>query len=790
MKYTATSAVLLIFLSVSCTERRHDHVSSSGPEVINFRALPFSLSDVTLLDGPFKKAAGLDAETLLKYEPDRFLAKFRKEAGLLPRAEHYGGWEENTIAGHSLGHYLSALSMMYQTTGDNRFLDRVNYIVSELKECQDADGTGYIGAIPDGKRILEQEVAKGDIRSQGFDLNGIWVPFYTQHKVMAGLRDAYRLCGNKTALEISEKFADWLLTVVDDLTPEQREEMLHCEHGGITETLADLYADTGNRKYLEMTALFRDNFILGPLSRGEDILPGKHCNTNIPKITGLARIYELTGNEEDKNTAEFFWDRVVRHHSYVTGGNGNNEYFGEPDRLRNRLGDATTETCNVYNMLKLTDHIFEWTGSAGAADYYERALFNHILASQNPVDGRVVYNLSLDMGGYKDFQDPEWFTCCIGSGMENHARYGSSIYFHSDNELYLNQFIASELTWKEKNLTLIQETGYPLDDRIRLEFITGRPEPFTLNIRYPSWAENGVTLMLNGHGIKTGASPGGYIVLHRRWRSGDILEISFPFSLRLESMPDDSNRVAIFYGPLLYAGILGPVDDSTVYEPDYVPVLMTGDRNPADWIVEDEERPGTFVTRGVGRPGDVTLVPFYSVYDKRYSVFWDLFTEREWREQDSARHAEAAHRKILESATVDFLQPGEMQPERDHRLRSERSDPGRFRDRAYRETRNGWFSAEMKVDPDTENSLVAEYWGGFPGRKSFDILADGHIIATENISNRNDGAFLLVGYPIPVELTAGKRAVTIRIEARENSMAGPVFGLRTVKSAGLKGAGL
>ena len=315
---------------------------------------------------------------------------------------------------------------------------------------------------------------------------------------MAGLRDAYRMCGNKTALDVSEKFTGWLYTVVDDLSADQIEEMLHCEHGGILETLADLYADTGNKKYLDMTHYFQDKFILGPLSRGEDILPGKHGNTNIPKLIGLARRYELTGDTLDRKTAEFFWQTVVKHHSYVTGGHGNKEYFGEADKLRNRLGDETTETCNVYNMLKLTDHIFEWSASAEAADFYERALFNHILASQNPVDGRVTYNLSLEMGGFKKFQDPEWFTCCIGTGMENHAKYGGSIYFHNDMELYVSQFIASELTWKEKGLKVKQMTQYPEDQGTALEITADEPVRLTINIRYPSWAANGIEIAVNG----------------------------------------------------------------------------------------------------------------------------------------------------------------------------------------------------------------------------------------------------------------------------------------------------
>jgi DUF1680 family protein len=398
--------IIPVLIMSGCKTKEDSRIRTNGADVVSFRALPFPLTDVKLLEGPFLHATELDVKILLSYEPDRLLSKFYSEAGLKPKAEHYGGWEDETIAGHSLGHYLSACSMMYQTTGDTRFLQRVNYIVDELKKLQDADGQGYIGAFPNGKKILTEEVAKGNIRSQGFDLNGIWVPFYTQHKMMAGLRDAYRLCGNTLALDVEKRFADWLEGIVSGLNDEQVQKMLRCEHGGIAETLADLYSDTKDDRYLKMSGIFYQKAILDPLKAGEDVLPGKHCNTNIPKLIGLARIYELTGDTTDKKAAEFFWNTVVNHHSYVTGGNGNNEYFGPADKLRDRLGEGTTESCNVYNMLKLTEHLFEWDASAQTADFYERALFNHILSTQNPENGNVTYNLSLDMGGFKDFQDP------------------------------------------------------------------------------------------------------------------------------------------------------------------------------------------------------------------------------------------------------------------------------------------------------------------------------------------------------------------------------------------------
>ena len=775
------TVLLILFCSGCDTKTEFSTVKTAGPEVVLFRALQFPLTDVKLLDGPFSHATELNIRTLLAYEPDRLLARFYSEAGLKPKSEQYHGWEDETIAGHSLGHYLSAISMMYQTTGDERFLERVNYIVNELKFLQDHDGDGYIGAFPNGKKILSEEVAKGNIRSQGFDLNGIWVPYYTQHKMMAGLRDAYRLCGNRTALDVSKRFADWLGTIITPLNDEQIQKMLRCEHGGIAEVLADLYADTGDAKYLKMAETFYHKAILDPLKAGEDILPGKHCNTNIPKLTALSRLYELTGDTTDRQAAEFFWNTVVRHHSYVTGGNGNNEYFGPADKLRNRLGEGTTESCNVYNMLKLSEHLFEWEGKAETADFYERALINHILSTQNPVSGRVTYNLSLDMGGFKDFQDPFWFTCCIGTGMENHSKYGRNIYYHNNNELFLFQYIASELIWKEKGLTIIQRTKFPEEQGTSLKFTCEQPVDLVVQVRFPYWAQDGIEIKINGSKKRVRQSPGSYVAVKRTWKSGDILDISFPFTLRLETMPDDSNRVAVMYGPLVMAGDLGPLKDSLLNDPVYVPVLMTEGRNPSLWLKPVEGKINTFITDKIGRPRDVEIRPFYTFYDRRYTVYWDMFTEEAWSKRESEYRSEMENIRKIKEATIDFVQPGEMQPERDHNFKGERTAAGSFRERANRESRGGWFSFDLKSNPDSPVALVVDYWGGFPGSKTFDILVNDKIIATENISNKRDGQFISVQYDVPEEISRGRFKLTVKFKAHENNMAGPVFGLRMIR---------
>jgi DUF1680 family protein len=770
--------IALILVVQSCNSHPQNKISTNSQEVVTFAALPFSLTDVKLLEGPFKHAMDLDVKTLLDYEPDRLLAKFYTEAGLKPKAEHYMGWENLMLAGHSLGHYLSACSMMFQSTGDSLFLKRVNYIVDELTRLQEADGDGYIGAFINGKKIFEEEVAKGNIRSQGFDLNGIWSPFYTHHKVLAGLRDAYQLCGNRKALEVEKRFADWIERIVSPLNDEQVQKMLLCEYGGISETFADLYADTKDEKYMKLSEVFYQKSFLDSMKAGKDILPGKHSNTNIPKLIALSRVYELTGDTDSRKAAEFFWDRVVNHHSYVTGGNGNNEYFGSADKLRDRLDEGTSESCNVYNMLKLSEHLFEWEARANVADFYERALYNHILATQNPQDGHVVYNLSLDMGGFKAFQDPEDFTCCIGTGMENHSKYGRNIFYHGENELYLFQYIASELTWKEKGIKVVQRTGYPEEQGSTLEFTTEDPVKLAIKLRYPSWARNGMEVLINGKRKQVKQEPGCYVTIERTWKSGDILEVKLPFSLRLESMPDDSTRVAVMYGPLVLAGDLGPLDDSVSKNPMYVPVLMTEKKDPSEWLKPVEGKVNTFMTVNTGRPRDVELKPFYTFYNRRYTVYWDLFDEAGWKSREEEYRAALEKNRKIQDATIDYVQPGEMQPERDHNFKGEKTTPGIFRERANRESRSGWFSFEMKLKPDLASALVVEYWGGFPGAKTFDILINDKLITTENISGKKDGQFINIQYDIPEEISRGKSYVTVKFKAHPCNMAGPVFGFR------------
>ncbi|HTO94321.1 MAG TPA: beta-L-arabinofuranosidase domain-containing protein, partial [Bacteroidota bacterium] len=350
----------------------------------------FDLSDVHLLEGPFRHAMEMDQAYILSLKPDRLLSRCREYAGLAPRDSTYGGWEREGLSSHFVGHYLSACALQFRATGDRRFLDRIEYVVDQLGECQKANGDGYVTGIPDGKRVFAG-VKAGKIRASGFQLNGVWSPWYTIHKIMAGLRDAYLLAGVPRAALVLRGMADWALATTKDLPDSLFQRMLECEFGGMNEVLADVYTITGEKKYLDLAERFDHHAVTDPMARREDRLDGLHGNTTIPKLIGAARLYEITGEPRYHVMSEFFWETVTRNHSYAAGGHGEYEHFGAPRRLSDRLSEGTMETCNTYNMLKLTRFLFTQSPAVEYADFYERAVLNHILASQNPSDGMMCY---------------------------------------------------------------------------------------------------------------------------------------------------------------------------------------------------------------------------------------------------------------------------------------------------------------------------------------------------------------------------------------------------------------
>ncbi|MGD0101882.1 MAG: beta-L-arabinofuranosidase domain-containing protein [Acidobacteriota bacterium] len=598
------------------------------------KAYPFELRQVRLLEGPFRDAMLRDQKYLLGLEPDRLLHMFRVTAGLPSSAKPYGGWEDPKVElrGHSLGHYLSACALMYASTGDEKLKARADAIVAELARIQQAMPSqgyhaGYLSAFP------EEFFDRVDARQK------VWAPYYTLHKIMAGLLDVHQLCGNDRALQVLTRLADWVKFRVDRLSDAQQQLALDTEFGGMMEVLENLYGVTGNPEYLRVARKFDHKKVFDPLARGEDPLNGLHANTQIPKAIGAARDYELSGEQRYYNVALFFWQRVAHFRSYVIGGNSDGELFFPPEDFSRHLNANSTETCNTYNMLKLTRHLFQWEPSAETMDFYERGLYNHILASQDPVTGMVTYYVPLKPGAYKTFATPEEsFWCCVGTGMENHAKYGDTIYFHNSASLYINLFIASELDWNEKGIVLRQETRFPEEDTTRILFKARQPTRLALRIRYPSWAKTGMDLKINGKKQRVEANPGSYLTVERTWRNGDTVEVRFPMSLQMESLPNNPNQVAILYGPIVLAGDLGTqgLENAKRYGPMMPQVSKATDTEVPALVcdlkdilakIHMESRPSlAFRTIGIGRPRDMTLVPFYRVFDQRYTVYWTVLS--------------------------------------------------------------------------------------------------------------------------------------------------------------------
>lgn len=750
--------------------------------VVDVKAFAFSVNDIRLLDGsPFKNAMDKDAAYLLTLEPDRLLHRFYVNAGLPTKADVYGGWESQGLSGHTLGHYLSACAMVFAGTRDARYKEKVDYIVEELARCQQARKTGYVGAIPKEDSIF-WKVQHGIIKTAGFDLNGGWSPWYTVHKVMAGLTDAYMYCNNAKALTIVTGMADWTGNILKDLSEDQLEEMRKCEYGGMNDVLVHVYELTANKKYLDLSYKFHDQFVLGQLAQRVDALKGKHSNTNVPKAIGCARRYGLTGAESDKTIASFFWETIVKHYTYVIGGNSNYEYLGEPDKLNDRLSDNTCETCNTYNMLKLTRFLFSWQPSSDLADYYERALYNHILASQNPQDGMMCYFVPLRMGTQKKFSRPfNTFTCCVGSGMENHSKYTEGIYYEGkDGSLLVNLFIPSELNWKSKNVVVKQESTFPESDKINFSIQPKSAVRFSLKIRQPGWAATDLKIKVNGTDAKPTKDIAGYWTINRTWKKDDRVEVRTPLQLYSESMPDNPNRIALLYGPLVMAGQLGKEMPDPIFG---TTVLLTDNHNVNDWaknVVSDGSL--TFQTQ-VAKPSDVKLIPFYKTVDQYYNVYWDYFTPADWNKRESEFLAEKKHQQDIEERTIDIIRIGEMQPERDHNLKaSEKSYVSDALGHKGREARSGgFFSFDMTVLSDTPSSLLCTYIGDDQNR-GFDFLVDGVKVGTQELKGGTTGRFFDGVYPIPNELLKGKSKIEVRVQAHPNKTAGRVFGCRIIRN--------
>lgn len=765
-----TSFILALLLSVSLGKAQNRQQVSYFP-----------LQDVKLLNSPFLQAQQTDLHYILSMNPDRLLAPFLREAGLTSKAPSYTNWENTGLDGHIGGHYLSALSMMYAATGDTAVYNRLNYMLNELHRAQQAVGTGFIGGTPNSLQLWK-DIKAGNIRAGGFDLNGKWVPLYNIHKTYAGLRDAYLYAGSDLARQMLVDFTDWMIDITSDLSDEQIQDMLRSEHGGLNETFADVAEITGDKKYLELARRFSHKFILDPLIKEEDKLTGMHANTQIPKVIGYKRIAELSQDDKNWNhaaewdhAARFFWNTVVNHRSVCIGGNSVREHFHPSDNFTSMLNDVQgPETCNTYNMLRLTKMLYQDSPETNFADYYERALYNHILASQEPEKGGFVYFTPMRPGHYRVYSQPEtsmW--CCVGSGLENHTKYGEFIYAHQKDTLYVNLFIPSQLTWKEKGVTLTQETRFPDDGKVTLRIDKAPKKGVTLKIRQPQWTGHSkeYNVKING---KNEASiveeNSNYLTLHRKWKKGDVITFNLPMKVNLEQIHDKKDYYAFLYGPIVLAASTGTGHLDGLYADDSrgghiahgkqiplqeVPMLIGNPESIRNSLHKKDDNQLIFTFDGNVYPAQnktLELIPFFRLHNARYAIYFRQANEEQFK--IIQKEMATAERKATELAnqTVDLIFPGEQQPESDHGIQYEQAETGTNKDRHFRRTK-GWFSYNLKVKEEAGRIRITIQKND---RNKVAILLNNNKLAVNpTISEADKDGFITLSWLLPQKLKSG-----------------------------------
>ena len=600
------------------------------------RVESFDLKDVRLLPSRFRGNMLRDSAWMTSIDVSRLLHSFRTNAGVFAGREggymtvkKLGGWEslDCELRGHTTGHLLSAYALMYAATGSEIFKLKGDSLVNGLTEVQNALKGGYLSAFP-------EELINRNIRGKS-----VWAPWYTLHKLYSGLIDQYLYADNQQALKTVTKMGDWAYNKLKPLSEETRKLMIRNEFGGVNESFYNLYAITGDERYRWLAEYFYHNDVIDPLKELRDDLGTKHTNTFIPKVIAEARNYELTENETSKKLSEFFWHTMIDHHTFAPGCSSDKEHFFAPKKFSKHLTGYTGETCCTYNMLKLSRHLFCWTGDSSIADYYERALYNHILGQQDPETGMVTYFLPLLSGSHKLYSTKEnSFWCCVGSGFENHAKYGEAIYYHNNQGIYVNLFIPSQVTWKEKGLTLLQETEFPKEETTRFIIRAEKPVRTTVYLRYPSWSKK-AEVLVNGKKVAVKQKSGSYIAITRDWKDNDRISATYPMQIELEATPDNPNKVALLYGPLVLAGERGtegmqapaPFSNPALYNDYYTYNFHV----PADLrtsLKVDMKHPERTLQRTgkelefTTEQGDV-IRPLYDLHRQRYVVYWDLQSE-------------------------------------------------------------------------------------------------------------------------------------------------------------------
>lgn len=763
----------------------------------------FPLGDVTLLDGPLKHARDLNISVLMKYDNDRLLAPFLKEAGLEPKGELYPNWAG--LDGHVGGHYLTALALN-AATGSKACEERMLYWISELQRCADANarnhpewGKGYIGGVPGSDRIWSN-YKKGNFGPY----SGAWVPFYNLHKIYAGLRDCWAYCGNEQARQLFLGLCDWAIDLTANLTDAQVERTLHTEHGGMNEVLADAYAMTGEQKYLDAAKRFSHKRLLLPLSQRQDCLDNLHANTQVPKVVGFERIAELSGDEAYHMAGTYFWDIVTGERTLAFGGNSRREHFPSREACQDFVTDIDgPETCNTNNMLKLSEDLHRRNPEARYADFYELATFNHILSSQHPEHGGYVYFTSARPRHYRNYSAPnEAMWCCVGTGMENHGKYGQFVYTHHADNLFVNLFVASELNWKDKGIVLRQETQFPYSEQSRLTIQKGKGQ-FTLQVRYPGWVKPGqFEVKVNGKAQPVVTGPSSYVAISRQWKKGDVVELTFPMHNSVKYMPNLPQYVALMHGPIMLAMKTGTEDLARLISDDSrFGQMAVGRKLPVDQapilINNDIEDIANQLQPVSGKPLHFTLttkmvneirnelMPFFELHDARYMMYWLALSEDSYKGYLDRLAKQEQERQALEARTTDKVQPGEQQPESDHFMETDNSQVGNTNDVFFRDARDGhYFSYLLQTGGETGLSLRLKYWGvGEWKSHEFDILVDDQLVTSVNNTGKyRISEFKYETYPIPVELLKGKKQVRVKFVAKPRKQIGEIYEVRLVKN--------
>lgn len=765
----------------------------------------FPLGDITLLDGPLKHARDLNVQVLLKYDCDRMLAPYRKEAGLQPRKPSYPNWDG--LDGHVGGHYLSALAIN-AATGNEECRKRMEYMISELQLVLDANNQrheawchNYIGGVPNSAKMWTA-FSKGDFGPYF----GIWAPFYNIHKMYAGLRDAWLYCGNEQAKNLFLKFCDWAVDITRDLNDGQMEKMLGNEHGGMNEVLADAYAITGEQKYLDCARRFSHRMLLVPLENGKDCLDNMHANTQIPKVIGYQRIAELAHDVQYHNASEYFWEIVTRQRSLAFGGNSRREHFPTKENCIDYINDIDgPESCNTYNMLKLTENLNRVKPDGMYGDFYETAMFNHILSAQHPQHGGYVYFTSARPRHYRNYSAPNkamW--CCVGTGMENHGKYGQFVWTHDkgvkaeDDALYVNLFVASELNWKDRKMVIRQQTAFPYAESSVVEVAKGKGT-FILKVRKPSWCEN---FTVKGVGFDADSyEENGFVCMKRKWKKGDQVKISMPMHAYIKPMINVPQYVAIMYGPILLGMKTGTEDMRSLIADDSrfgqyaggkklaldeAPILLP--KHLDDIAKNLKPVPGKplhfKLATHMENTIDGELQPFFEIHDSRYMMYWLALGENDYKAYMQKLADEEKARQALEARTVDKVNPGEQQPETDHRMETDDSNKGNTEGIFFRDAKDGhYFSYLMQTKGETNLSLQLKFWGQDEWRTSeFDIYVNDKLLCSVNNSHRwRTTQFKTVDYAIPSEFVKGKKEIRVKFVAHKGKQVGQIYGVRLVK---------